>query len=128
MRRLLAQLLLLVLSFPLILPLFASTTEENLPACCRRDGKHACAMRKPVESAEANAAALGLRAQSERCGQYPLLKNLPSDTATGPVVLGRIFQQPAVYALSMAEQLVVLGRISLARAFLKRGPPAQLLA
>ena len=40
MRRVPAILLLAVFSFSLISPaLFASETESNLPACCRRDGK-----------------------------------------------------------------------------------------
>ena len=42
MRRATSILLLLLFSFPLITPLFASAQESNLPACCRRNGAHHC--------------------------------------------------------------------------------------
>lgn len=45
-RRLLAVALLLTFISPVALPLFATTAdpEASLPACCRRHGKHHCAM------------------------------------------------------------------------------------
>jgi hypothetical protein len=45
-RRLLSLLLLAVFSLPLILPALAlgQGPDSNLPACCRRDGKHHCMM------------------------------------------------------------------------------------
>lgn|GEM_PF-3448478 len=42
MKRLSAILLLLLFSFPLIAPLFASAPHSNLPICCRRTGQHHC--------------------------------------------------------------------------------------
>jgi hypothetical protein len=42
--RLLASVLLLIVSLPWFAPLAASTPDSGLPACCRRDGKHHCAM------------------------------------------------------------------------------------
>ena len=45
MRRLLATLLLTIFSYSLISPaLFASDADSKLPACCRRNGAHRCAM------------------------------------------------------------------------------------
>ncbi|MGB6132089.1 MAG: hypothetical protein WCC14_10470 [Acidobacteriaceae bacterium] len=45
MRRILAALLVLVFSGPLIAPIFTGTVDEAaLPACCRRNGKHHCMM------------------------------------------------------------------------------------
>ncbi len=44
MRRLLVILLAFSFSFPLLLPVIAGATESELPACCRRDGKHQCGM------------------------------------------------------------------------------------
>lgn len=45
MRRALAILLVFAFSLPLIAPALASAPDESqLPACCRRDGKHHCAM------------------------------------------------------------------------------------
>lgn len=45
MRRVMAAVLVLAFSGPLIAPVFtASINEANLPACCRRNGKHHCMM------------------------------------------------------------------------------------
>jgi hypothetical protein len=44
MRRTVASLLLGLVSFPLIAPLLLADTDSDLPACCRRDGKHHCSM------------------------------------------------------------------------------------
>ena len=45
MRRALVMLLVAVFSLPLIAPLLASGPDDaSLPACCRRNGKHHCAM------------------------------------------------------------------------------------
>jgi hypothetical protein len=50
MRRLIALSLTVLFSLTLIAPLFASDTDANLPACCRRSGRHHCAMRMMVHS------------------------------------------------------------------------------
>ena len=46
LRRLVAATLMLVFLSPLVLPLFAATSDPDasLPACCRRHGKHHCNM------------------------------------------------------------------------------------
>lgn len=45
MRNALAVLLMIVFSLPLIAPALASSPDESsLPACCRRNGRHHCAM------------------------------------------------------------------------------------
>jgi hypothetical protein len=50
-RRALATLLLAVFSFSLISPaVFAARPDDNLPACCRRAGKHHCSSTTPAES------------------------------------------------------------------------------
>ena len=57
MQRLLATLLLFTFSAPLLLPLLSSQQEENnLPACCRRDGDHKCRMRAQAEAARLESA------------------------------------------------------------------------
>jgi hypothetical protein len=42
MRRALASVLSVLLSFPLIAPLILANTDSDLPACCRRNGQHHC--------------------------------------------------------------------------------------
>jgi hypothetical protein len=49
MRRAIAVLLMLVFSSMLIAPVLAADPEASLPACCRRHGKHHCAMRMAVQ-------------------------------------------------------------------------------
>jgi len=42
--RALSGVLLAFFVLPLVMPFFNSGSESTLPACCRRDGKHHCAM------------------------------------------------------------------------------------
>jgi hypothetical protein len=44
-RRAIAFSLMVLFSLTLIAPLFAPDADANLPACCRRNGKHHCMMR-----------------------------------------------------------------------------------
>ncbi|HXE63272.1 MAG TPA: hypothetical protein VN519_07000 [Bryobacteraceae bacterium] len=44
MRRLLASLLLALISLSLVSPVLASATKSEVPACCLRNGKHHCEM------------------------------------------------------------------------------------
>jgi hypothetical protein len=44
MRRLLASLLLVLISLSLVSPLLASAATSNVPACCLRNGRHHCEM------------------------------------------------------------------------------------
>ena len=73
MRRLLAILLLALLGSPAIVPLLAADPVSNLPACCRRGGKHQCAM-MAFGSDRSSDAAL----RPARCAAYPNLNLGPS--------------------------------------------------
>src|SRR5580704_13571707 len=68
MRRALASFLLLVFSFPLIAPAVLAGAESNLPECCRRGGKHHCAMR--TDNAP-SAQDVAFRSTQPRCPSYP---------------------------------------------------------
>ncbi|HEU5022445.1 MAG TPA: hypothetical protein VFT60_11150 [Bryobacteraceae bacterium] len=50
MRRLLASLLLVVISLSLVSPVLASAAKSDLPACCLRNGKHHCEMGAEVST------------------------------------------------------------------------------
>lgn len=83
LRRLVSSSLLLLFSLTLLAPLLAalpSTVEENLPACCRRDGKHQCAKRAQVATAPASA----VNNAATRCGQYPAAQSLAVVNAAIP--------------------------------------------
>jgi hypothetical protein len=122
MRRAPAALLLLLLSLPLIAPLLVSAPDESqLPACCRRDGKHHCAM--------AGMALQNIPSRfvvvSEKCPYCPFLH--------AQLMLPHIFFRPAsaftAHAASIADivrETEAGYRISADRARHKRGPPARL--
>ena len=68
MRRALASLLLAVIGLPLITPLLLADLRPELPACCRRDGKHHCSHMQPdVRSAERP----GFAFTAPRCPLFP---------------------------------------------------------
>jgi hypothetical protein len=118
MRRAFASLLLVLFSFPLILPALRSDDASNLPACCRRAGQHHCAM--PDEGSPSD----GLSSIAPRCPLYPasgaaLVSFVPaaltSGTSAGAPVC--VFQ-----AASQTSQNIP--QIALRGSELKRGPPS----
>lgn len=70
MRRVPAILLVLLFSYSLIGPALLVDDHANLPACCRRDGKHHCGM---AEGAMANAPSTGpaVAAARVKCPLFP---------------------------------------------------------
>jgi hypothetical protein len=119
MRRALAILLLALFSFPLITPaLFASDEDSNLPACCRRGGKHHCAMMAMQSESPS-----GPAAQAARCSSFPAASEIPGRPAVSlPAVFQAIFAGLLSHPAS-CPQAEALCRISYSRAGQKRGPP-----
>ncbi len=123
MRRLLSITLLLLFSAPLIAPLFAlgGTPEANLPACCRKNGSHHCAMSD--EQIAALTRGDRLPAAHSICSMFP--------TAAGLTYHSQLsFASPALFyaeALShpvQHRQTEAWARVALAGARHKRGPPS----
>jgi hypothetical protein len=118
MRRALASLLLAVFSFPLFAPaLFAG--EANLPECCRRSGKHHCAM--AMNDAPASGVAFG--SMQTRCPIYPGAPATPASVfvailKSASVVFGALVSHPAIHIRTEAGY-----RVSFDRSSQKRGPP-----
>ena len=124
MRRAPAALLLLFLSLPLIAPLLVSAADQSqLPACCRRDGRHHCAMvgmtLKDIPSR--------FVVVSEKCPYCPF--------AHPQLMLPHISFRPAAAATAHLASVAEIVReaeagyrISSGRARHKRGPPVQLAA
>lgn len=126
MRRAPAALLLLVLSLPLITPLFASGVDESqLPACCRRNGKHHCAM--AASEATLGGIPAGTVVIAEKCPYSPfgcpqlMLPHVFLRSSMG------LSARPASIS-RIAGEAEAGWRISTDRARHKRGPPATLLA
>jgi len=121
LRHLSAILLLIVFSLSPIAPLLGADDDSNLPACCRRAGKHHCSMTRhsgandSVEGAAWN--------NNGRCPSYPGFA-----LGTFPIVAGiaPAAASAAVLAARRAScrsfELRVLSSLRF-RANSKRGPP-----
>jgi len=117
-RRLSATLLLALFGFSLMGPaVFASDPESNLPACCRRSGKHHCAIGTPDGSSS------GPALQAGTCPSFPSLRGVTASSKAG---LARTFTAVFAWILALQvsqAQIEPLLHISSSLAGQKRGPP-----
>jgi hypothetical protein len=121
------MMLLIVFSFPLIpAAVFAHAPGSNLPACCRKDGKHGCSM-KGMTVHEGSASQVAIKS-APRCDSFPKaapfapVPNAFMPAATSPAI--PLTLQP----LSAVEHAEAYWRVSFSRAWQKRGPPASPLS
>ncbi|HEU0124487.1 MAG TPA: hypothetical protein VFQ91_28410 [Bryobacteraceae bacterium] len=121
MRRLFALVLLLVsISLSLVSPMLWAGTKKELPACCRRDGKHHCAqnMSTPAQS--------GVQVTSASvCPMFPQGRSAPSpvQNGTAPQELGSfagLIRAPRVEAPAPVAD----PDAALPQPWLQRGPPS----
>jgi len=119
-RRTIAISLLLLFGWSLAAPLYASDPEANLPPCCRRHGKHHCAM---MDLALRIGSGPAVTTVSERCPCRPAANTASHGSSwqpqTPPLLFAGLCRQPLA-----VEQTRALYRISLQRSHHKRGPPA----
>ena len=125
-RRVISNCLLLLLLLPLIWPLFAaSAAEANLPACCRRQGKHHCAMSAGL-AGSADPGGVWFTAAQEKCPCYPTSSAMTHlnffTSAPDTTVFSNV--RGLQTCLAHAEACY---RISFDRSRQKRGPPNQSL-
>ena len=117
MSRVIASLLMLLVSFPLISAAFPDF-DSNVPACCRK-AKHAC------ELARHRHGGSGPQLAADRCGQFPGARSIPASAKLAGLALTTrsyhvlLASQPARQAQTHA-----LYRISYSRTGQKRGPPS----
>jgi len=122
MRRALATFLLAVFSFPLIAPALSADAQSNLPECCRRGGKHHCAMTMD----QAPATGVSLRSIQPRCPLYPSTPATPAGEFVAVLkssftVFGAVVSHPTIHV-----QTETAYRVSFSRSSQKRGPPVVL--
>ncbi|HUB78257.1 MAG TPA: hypothetical protein VMB03_05645 [Bryobacteraceae bacterium] len=122
MRRALAWLLLAEFSFPLIAPALFADAESNLPECCRRGGKHHCAMMMD----DAPVTGVSFRSAHARCPLYPGISATPAGDYvavlnSSVLLFGALVSHPAIFV-----QTEAVYRISFSRERQKRGPPVTL--
>jgi len=120
LRRITAILLLALFGFSPIVPAFASDPDSNLPACCRRDGKHHCTM---SGGSAAQDSGPGFTADG-RCPLFPgmvLSSGVVSAAALPAAASGDI---PRSSFSPHSPVLHSRPRAACLRAHPKRGPPA----
>jgi|SRR5579871_2578215 len=120
MRRFLATLLLSVLGSPAVILLALADTELQQPACCRRGGKHQCAMNSPSPDSSPEPV---LRAVRSICPYFPSAGTVPAyqgpaKLEASSAIFAALISHPAVHAQGEAR-----ARISCTRTHQKRGPP-----
>ena len=125
MRRVPAILLVFVFSFSLIAPALFADAESNVPACCRRDGKHHCGM-MDRDMADTPSSGPAVDAFHVKCPFFPTGGAMVPKC--GPALLAA-FQAAGVSAVSRiarSAQAEAGYRISLDCSHRKRGPPSLL--
>ena len=122
MRRAAATVLFAVLAVPILLPLYAfrnSDPDSQLPACCRRDGKHHCGMAAAEQTSDSSPA---LRASSPRCpfwlSRVTVSRNPKFQLAASSLFYGDLARHPA-----FSPQAYIHLVVSEKNTHHKRGPP-----
>jgi hypothetical protein len=121
-RRVLAISLLLLFSLPLISPLFALAANpgDKLPACCRRNGVHHCAIRMlRGEQSQGEQ----FTARQEKCPAYPRAVSPVQRNDLSPQSSAQLFAGIVVHPAGKA-QAEARARIAFYRSRQERGPPA----
>jgi hypothetical protein len=122
MRRAIAISLMMLFSWTLIAPLFAADAGANLPACCRRNGKHHCMMSRMRQQ---TANRKGFAAVSEKCPCRPASACAAHSPTYKPEAAGA-FHAEAAFHPARAPRTEVYSQISFLRSHPKRGPPTPL--
>jgi hypothetical protein len=121
-RRLLSIALLLLFSLPLISPLLALTSNGDtiLPACCRRNGAHHCAMKLPP------AAGINLSSIPQHCPAFPAVVT-PVRHGDLSFPVESLISTGLISHSTLSLQTQPRARTAFDRARQQRGPPTELL-
>jgi hypothetical protein len=127
-RRFLSISLLLLITLPLVSPLFAaSTAKADIPVCCRRDGKHHCMMAKAARHSGGDSAQTGTTSLRERCPYNfasPATVNLPFvPRESRNAIFSEIVTESTSFAFADS-----IRRTPSDRSHQKRGPPSLILS
>jgi hypothetical protein len=121
-RRSLSILLILLFGFPLVAPVFAlgADGDATLPACCRKNGSHHCAM--SMQQIASLGVGTHLLARPNCCPLYPkaIAQSQHHDLSFNVAAL--LFAE-AVAHPAIRRQTEAWARVALDGARQKRGPP-----
>jgi hypothetical protein len=101
-------------------PLLASNPQENLPACCRRDGKHHCTGHIVAGVHDGNA----VRVVNAKCPVFPKAAVTSCHTQEAAPGTSQAFYAAVVAHPAIHVQTESSYRICWSRSQQKRGPPA----
>ena len=121
LRRNLALLLLAVMISPIVALLLASSPESNLPACCRRNGKHHCAIMSPEPERSSRPSLYACR-----CPEYPNLSFLSGSRLVYFALSRNASFSPPVPRPTIALSARSFDVERFSRSSQKRGPPTVL--
>jgi hypothetical protein len=125
MRRVPAILLLAVFSYSLIGAALWADADSRLPACCRRDGKHHCAMMNMDQgAAEAQSPGLAVRAVTTRCPFFPKGGAVLPHSGAALLTGAPPARVAVLYQMAAPAQAAAGYRFSFDRSHQKRGPPS----
>jgi len=123
MRRALASFLAAVFSFPLIAAAVHAHAASDLPACCRRNGKHHCAMADMARQGELPAGP-AVTASQPKCPLFPQAQIVPAGSKTIlPGAAPRV-GAPHLFRLTVASADHRCPRLASRGSVQKRGPPS----
>ena len=124
-RRIFSISLLLLFMLPLVSPLFAaSTADMNVPACCRRNGKHHCMMRAAIAQGFSSNGAQTKSATLQESCPYRLAVHAAINLSFYPDhTQARAFAHSIRPAAQPTRTRASL-RLFLDRSHPKRGPPS----
>jgi len=122
MRRVPAILLVLVFSFSPIGPALFVDADSNLPACCRRDGKHHCGMMVRDMAGPASSGPV-VDALRTRCPSFPSGGALLPHSRAAMVAAFQTVSVSIGCQIAGPAQAEAGYRVSFSRGHQKRGPP-----
>lgn len=121
MRRAFASLLVAVFSFPLIAPVLFANPASDLPACCRRNGKHRCALADMADQG-ALPAGLTVKAIQPKCPLFPNASTVAVSCHTVPGSSSDV-RVRLVFLSANRKTNENIPQIALRGSVRKRGPP-----
>jgi hypothetical protein len=125
MRRVPAILLVFLFSFSLIAPALFPDAQSNLPACCRRDGKHHCGM-TAQDMAQTPSSGAAVEALHAKCRFFPEGGAVLPHSDAALLAASQRAYVSLVTRIAVTAQVEAGYRLSCNRAHQKRGPPALL--
>ena len=120
MRRAIASLLLAVLGFPLITLASLADPRPELPACCRRDGKHHCASAAAEQASPVGAVIQGVQ---PKCPFFPNAGAVPAGSKIAVVAIPASMVAGNHFSLRTEDPSCRQPRTAVRGFEYKRGPP-----